>query len=226
MPLGMEVGLKPGDFGLDGDPASPSQKEGGGRGKSPPNFRPMAIVAERLDGSRWHLAWMMEVVHIVLDGNTAPLPKTGAEPPRFSAHLYSGQTAGCIKMPLGTRLASAYAILCSMWTCSYPQKKRHTHPTQFLAHVYCGQMVGWMKTPLDTEVHIVLDGVPARAKGAQQPRPLFSAHGYCGHGRPSQLLLSSCSIFALLALRLCKGVLLIVIRCNEVTNFLIPSAGS
>jgi len=34
-----------------------------------------------------------------------------------------------------------------------------------------------MKTPLGTEVdlgpgHIVLDGVPARAKGAQQP-PLF-----------------------------------------------------
>jgi len=24
----------------------------------------------------------------------------------------------------------------------------------------------------------------------------------------------------------CKGVLLIVIRCNEVTNFLIPSAGN
>jgi len=42
-----------------------------------------------------------------------------------------------------------------------------------LAHVYCGQMVGWMKTPLGTEVdlglgHIVLDVVPAPAKGAQQ----------------------------------------------------------
>jgi len=53
-----------------------------------------------------------------------------------------------------------------------------------------------MKTPLGTEVHlgpghIVLDRVPAPAKGAQQPA-LFSAHVYCGHGRPSQLLLSSC----------------------------------
>jgi len=53
-------------------------------------------------------------------------------------------------------------------------RKRHTHPTQFLAHVYCGQMAGWIKTPLGTEVdlgpgHIVLDGVPAPAKGAQQP---------------------------------------------------------
>jgi len=30
------------------------------------------------------------------------LPKKGAEPPpQFSAHFYCGQTAACIKMPLG-----------------------------------------------------------------------------------------------------------------------------
>ena len=48
--------------------------------------------------------------------------------------------------------------------------------TQFLAHVYCDQMAGWMKTTLSTEValgagHIVLDGVPAPAKGAQHHPP-------------------------------------------------------
>ena len=53
-----------------------------------------------------------------------------------------------------------------------PIKRAH-HPTKFLAHVYCSQMAGWMKTPLGTEVdlspgHIVLDQVPAPAKGAQQ----------------------------------------------------------
>ena len=47
MKLGMEVGLGPGDFVLDGDPA-PSPK----RVRRPPNFRPMFIVAKRLDGSR------------------------------------------------------------------------------------------------------------------------------------------------------------------------------
>ena len=57
---------------------------------------------------------------------------------------------------------------------SYPQKKGHTHPHPILAHVYCGQMAGWMKTLLGSEVdlvrgHIVLDGVPAPVKGAQQP---------------------------------------------------------
>jgi len=53
-----------------------------------------------------------------------------------------------------------------------------------------------MRTPLGTEVdlglgHTVLDGVPAPTKGVQQPPALFSAHVYCGHSRPSQLLLSS-----------------------------------
>ena len=45
-------------------------------------------------------------VDIVLDGDTAPLPKRGgrAPPPKKSAHFYCGQTAGCIKMPLGTEV--------------------------------------------------------------------------------------------------------------------------
>ena len=66
----------------------------------------MSIVAKRLDGSRWQLG--MEVGlgpgHIVLDGYPAPIPKRGAEPPKFSAHFYCGKTAGCINMPLGTEV--------------------------------------------------------------------------------------------------------------------------
>jgi len=79
--------------------------------------------------------------------------------------------------------------LCSMWTQLSPEKG-HTHPTQFLAHGYYGQMAGWMKTPLGMEEdlgpgHIVLE------RGTAAPPPLL-AHVYCGHSRPSQLLLSSC----------------------------------
>jgi len=51
MPFGMEVGLGPGGFVFDGDPAT-SRKKGT---LSPPNFWPMSIVAKRLDGSRCHL---------------------------------------------------------------------------------------------------------------------------------------------------------------------------
>jgi len=50
MPLGMEVGLSPGEFVFDGDPATPRKKGH----THPPNFWPMSIVAKRLDGCRRH----------------------------------------------------------------------------------------------------------------------------------------------------------------------------
>jgi len=52
MPLGMDVGLVPGDFVLDEDPPLPPQKG------SAPNFRPITILAKRLDGSRCDLVRM------------------------------------------------------------------------------------------------------------------------------------------------------------------------
>ena len=45
MPLGMEVGLGPGDIVLERDPAPPNK----GKGGTTPNFRSMSIVAKRLD---------------------------------------------------------------------------------------------------------------------------------------------------------------------------------
>jgi len=52
MPLGMEVSFGPGDFVLDGDPAPLPKK-----GAEPPIFRPISIVARRLDASICHLVW-------------------------------------------------------------------------------------------------------------------------------------------------------------------------
>jgi len=80
-----------------------------------------------------------------------------------------------------------------------PRKKCTSIPTQFLAYVYCGQTAGWMTTPPGKEVdlgpgHIELDGVIALSERDTAAPPLFWAHVYCGHGRPSQLLLSSCSL--------------------------------
>jgi len=51
MPLGMEVGLGPGDIVLDGDPAPPRKGQ-------PPTFRPGLGPG-----------------HVVLDGDPAPPPK-------------------------------------------------------------------------------------------------------------------------------------------------------
>jgi len=62
MPLGAAVGLGSDDIVLDGTQL-PSPK----RGRSPlPNFRPMSIVARRLDGSRWYLAWRWALVQATM----------------------------------------------------------------------------------------------------------------------------------------------------------------
>jgi len=85
MPLGMVVGLGPGDFVLDGDPSLPPQK-----GSRAPNFRLMSIMPKRRDVSRCHLVTEvgLDPSDIVLDGDPAPpVPKGGAEPPVFGPYL-------------------------------------------------------------------------------------------------------------------------------------------
>jgi len=61
------------------------------------------LLWPKLDGSRWHMAWRWASVQATFCsmGTQLHLPKKGAESPQFSAHFYCGQTAGCIKMPLG-----------------------------------------------------------------------------------------------------------------------------
>jgi len=53
MPLDTKVGLSPGDSVLDGDTAPSPQR----RWSPLPSFRPMSIVAKRLDASKCHLLW-------------------------------------------------------------------------------------------------------------------------------------------------------------------------
>jgi len=72
MPFGrpMEVGLGPGDFVFDGDPATPRKKA-----HLPPlSFCPMFIVAKRLGWSKMPLGTEVNVGSgdVVLDGVAAP----------------------------------------------------------------------------------------------------------------------------------------------------------
>jgi len=76
MPLRMEIGFGPGDFVLDGDPASLPKK-----GVEPPAQFSAHVYCGQMAG--WiKMALGMEVSlgpgHIVLDGDPAPLPKKGA----------------------------------------------------------------------------------------------------------------------------------------------------
>jgi len=58
--------------------------------------------------------------HIVLDGNPATLPKKGVKHPQFSAHVYCGQTAGWIKMTVGTEVGLGQGLRphCARWAPS------------------------------------------------------------------------------------------------------------
>ena len=72
----------------------------------------------------------LRTVHIVLDGDTAPLPKKG-ESPQFSAHLYCGQTAGCIKMPLGMEVGLSPGDFVLDGDPVHPLPKNEAEPHNF-----------------------------------------------------------------------------------------------
>jgi len=133
---------------------------------------------------------------IVLDGDPTHPPVKGHSPP-FSANVRCGQTAEWIKMPLGMVVGLGPGAFVFDGDPAPPERKGTPTPTQFLAHVYIGQTAGWMKTPLCTAVdlgpHCVRRGASCQRKVHSNP-PVFSAHVYCGYGRPSHLLLSSCRI--------------------------------
>ena len=143
MPLGKEVDLGPHDIVLDGYPAFPSQKGGG----APPKFRPMSIVAKRLDRSGWHLAWRLASAEGTLCSIETQPPPQKRQSPHFLAHVYCGQTAALIKVPLGTEVGlSADDIV----TAGHPLPKRGQPPN--FRPVYCGQTAGRITMPLVMEV--------------------------------------------------------------------------
>jgi len=80
MSVGMDVGLSPGDFVLDGNPA-PFPK----RGRSCP-FSAHVYCGKTAGWMKMALGMnvVLGPVHIVLDGDTASLPKKGGTaPPNF-----------------------------------------------------------------------------------------------------------------------------------------------
>jgi len=118
-----------------------------------PNFRPMSIVAKRLDGSRWHGGGPWSRPHCARWGPSSP-PQKGDRAPQFSADFYCDQTARCIKMPLGMEVGlSPGDFVLDGDPASLPKKGRSP---QFSAHVYSGQMAAWIKMQLGTEVGLCL----------------------------------------------------------------------
>jgi len=97
-------------------------------------------------------------------GTTLPLPKRGGTP-KFSAHVYCGQTAGWMKPVLGmeVRLRPGDFVL-DRDPVPFPQKRAEP-PSQFSAHFYRGQTARCIKMPLGMDLGLspgdfVLHGDP------------------------------------------------------------------
>ena len=132
---------------------------------------------------------------------TQPPTQKGRSPTKFSAHVYCSQTAAWIKMPLGTEVDLGIRDIVFDVDPATPRKRAHP------PHPIFGRCLLWPNGWMDEDAawygrrprprpHCSRPGPSSRERGTAAP--LFSAHVYCGHGRPSQLLLSSCSNFHLI----------------------------
>jgi len=117
----------PRDFVLDGDPAPLPKK---GRIFGPCPLWPNGWMDQ--DGT-WHRGRRWSRPHCARWGPSPPPQKRG-QSPQFSAHLYCGQTAGCIKMQLGMEVGLNPSDFVSAGD-PVPCSKRGRAP-QFSAHVY------------------------------------------------------------------------------------------
>ena len=127
--------------------------------------------------------------HCVRWGPCSPSPKGYS--PQFSAHICCGQMVGRIKLPLSIEVGLGQGNCVLDWDPVYPEKSHS--PT----HAIFGPCLlwpnGWMdEDALGTEVDLCPGHMVRKGHGISHP--IFSAHIHCGHGRPSQPLLSSCFV--------------------------------
>jgi len=114
----------------------------------------------------------------VFDGDHAtPSPK-GSGAPKFSAHVYCGQTAGWMKLVLGMEVGlSPGDFVLDGDPAPLPKRGRNPR-SQFSAHFYCGQTAGCIKMPFGIDVgfspgNFVLDGDPVPTFPKRERSPLI-----------------------------------------------------
>jgi len=131
--------------------------------------------------------------HIVVDGEPAPLPQQGGRPRIFGPFLLSPN--GWMQQDAtwyGGR--SQPRRLCGRWEPSFPSPKGAQPPIFVQCPVWPNNWMDedatWYRSRPGPSPHCIRQGHSSARKGHSSPH-LFG-HVYCGHGRPSQLLLSSC----------------------------------
>ena len=93
------------------------------------------------------------------------------------------------------RYASAQATLCSMGTQLPPEQRAHPLPPSFWPCLlwlngWMDEDATWYRSRPRSRPHCVRRGPSSPQRG--HSTHLLSVHVYCGHGRPSELLLSCC----------------------------------
>ena len=131
----------------------------------------------------------------VFDGDRALLRKKGTAPTQFLTHVYCGQTAGWIKMPLGAEVGLNLGPGDFVLDGVPAPPKRDTAPSSFrsmsiVAKRLMDQGAIWYGGRARSRPHCVRWRLALR-KGAQQP-PLFGQCLLWPNGRPSRQQLSSC----------------------------------
>ena len=114
----------------------------------------------------------------MLDGDPAPPPPKGGEAPKFSAHVYCGQTARWMKLLLGMVVGLSPDDFVLDGDPAPLRQKGRSSPPQFSAHFSCGQTAGCIKMSFGMDVGLspgdfVLDGdpVPLQKGGGAPPPP-------------------------------------------------------
>jgi len=168
----------------------PSPKRGGGRAL---NFRPIFIVSKWLDASRctWYGGRPQRRRLCVRWEPSFSSPK-GAQPHTIFGQCPLWPNDWWTKMALDMEVGLGPGDFVFDGDAAVPRKKAHPPPPSFWPMWPSGWMdedATWYGSRPRPRPHCIRRGPSSALKGHSSP--LFSAHVYCGHGRPSQLLLGS-----------------------------------
>jgi len=162
------------------------------KGTEPPIFGPSLL---------WPNGWMHQDAtwyggrlspgDFVLDGDRAPYPKKDGAPPNFRSssivakRLHDQDFTWYRGRPRPTQ----NCVRCGL---SYLEKRAHLllpnfSPCLLWPNGCMNEDAAWYRSRPRPRPHCTRWGPSSRERGTAAP--LFSAHVYCGHGRPSQLLL-------------------------------------
>jgi len=108
-------------------------------------------------------------------------------PTQFAVHVYCGQMAAWMKMPIGTEVGLGLRNIVFDVDPATPRKKAHPHPPNFGVCLLwpnggTDEHAAWYGSRHRPRPHCTRRGSSSHERGTAPP-PLFSSHVYCGHGR-------------------------------------------